>query len=753
MPYSDYRPDLMGSARLEPSGSFEAGSMQSFTLVYTAGAFGIDDTGSIKIGFRFATDFGPVQFDDPKGPGYTTVEASNGATLEAKWEFKRNIRPWSRSLYIGVVKDFLRPGDTITVRFGDRRFGSPGIRLQTYCESEFEFRVFADPIATYDYVPLPDSPKIAIVPGPAVTWHALLPTMVRAGERFRLAVKANDAWGNASNQLSGRLTLVPSRPVVGLPETITCEPGAFAAVVEQLRIDEPGDLVISVRDEGGRELCRSNPLRIVDSQAPWVHFWGDTHGQSNETLGTNSAREYFIFGRDKAFLDVMSHQGNDFQITQGFWRELNELTAEFDEPGRFVCIPGYEWSANTAVGGDRNVHYRREGETIHRSSHAQLADAAEMADEANDAHNAHQLFEKLAGKDCVVLAHVGGRYADIKQAHDGRLETSVEVHSAWGTFEWILRDAFEKNYRVGVVCNSDGHKGRPGADFPGASFFGATGGLTCYLAPRLDRDAIFEALRRRHHYGTTGNRMLLSVEAHLPSSGTLYLRDPAVFEAPETREVDRVIMGDIAAVRGDEVVLEVEAVGSAPIERIDVFDGFDLIETVRPYGSDGLGPRVRVIWEGAEYRGRARTTVWDGALTITDNQILRAAVINNWNLDRGIQSQDERQITWKAVTTGNFGGLDLWLADPAAGRIKVDTRHVRREIPIGEIGLEDIVADAGGLERRMRLYRLPATMKETRVTLRKRVKVRQTGDTRLYVRVTQEDGHRAWSSPIYLFRR
>ena len=26
------------------------------------------------------------------------------------------------------------------------------------------------------------------------------------------------------------------------------------------------------------------------------------------------------------------------------------------------------------------------------------------------------------------------------------------------------------------------------------------------------------------------------------------------------------------------------------------------------------------------------------------------------------------------------------------------------------------------------------------------------GDTRLYVRVQQEDGHRMWSSPIYLFR-
>jgi len=36
--------------------------------------------------------------------------------------------------------------------------------------------------------------------------------------------------------------------------------------------------------------------------------------------------------------------------------------------------------------------------------------------------------------------------------------------------------------------------------------------------------------------------------------------------------------------------------------------------------------------------------------------------------------------------------------------------------------------------------------------LRRRVKVRAQGDTRLYVRVQQEDGHRLWTSPIYLFR-
>jgi hypothetical protein len=750
MPYSDYRPDLMGSATLEPSGAFEAGSYQSFTLVYTAGAFGVDDTGSIKIGFRFATDFGPVQFDDPKGQGYTTVEASNGATLECKWEFKRNIRPWSRSLYIGVAKHFLAPGDTITIRFGDRRFGAPGIRLQTYCESEFEFHVLADPIATYDYVPLPQSPKIAIVPGQPLRWHAVLPTLVRAGAPFRLAIKADDKWGNPSNRIAAKLRLESSVRVQGLPETVQCETGKFAALVDGLKVDQETDLAISVFDDQGSELCRSNPLRVAPKELPLVHFWGDTHGQSNETLGTNSAREYFEFGRDKAFLDVMGHQGNDFQITGAFWAELNRLSRAFDRPGSFVCIPGYEWSANTAVGGDRNVHFRREGETIHRSSHAQIADAADIVDEAADAHTAHDLFRQLQGKDCVVVAHVGGRYADIRYAHDAKLETAVEVHSAWGTFEWIMHDAFEKNYRVGVVANSDGHKGRPGACYPGASFFGSQGGLTCFLAERLDRDAIFEAMRRRHHYGTTGNRMILNVSAELADDAALFARDPA-FEPTIAATTRRLIMGDIARVVSDTVRLSVEAVGSAPIERIDIFDGFDLIETVRPYGGTDLGARVRLSYRGAEYRGRARTTTWDGSLTVSDNSIVKTRVINNWNLDRGIQHQDGGTVAWKAVTTGNYGAIDLWLKQKA-GRIAFQTKPVSGEASIADIGVEETVFDAGGLNRAVTLQRLPEVMTARRITHAVDVTIRPDGDTRLYVRVQQEDGHRAWSSPIYLLR-
>ncbi len=748
MPYSQYRPELMGSATLSPTGVFEAGSFQTFTLTYTAGRFGLDDTGSLKIAFRFASDMGALQFDNPKAPGYTTIQASNGATLEPKWEFKRNIRPWSKSLYISVKKHFLAEGDTITIRFGDQRKGSPGVRLQTFCESEFEFRVFTDVIATYDYVALPVSPSIAIVPGPPVTWKASLPTLVAVDADFRLSIKADDKWGNPSNLVNQTLMLKASQEIKGLPTTIEFTGGEFACTIENLRLTEPGDVVIKILDDEGRELTCTNPLRARGNPAH-LHFWGDLHGQSSETLGTNTAQEYFKFGRDRAFLDVCGHQGNDFQITSQFWAELNDITKKLNKPGRYICFPGYEWSANTAVGGDRNIFYREEGRPIYRSSHAQIDD---MGDEHLDVHNADELFKALRKEDVVMYAHCGGRYADIKYAHDGRLETSIEIHSAWGTFEWLLHDAFEMDYRIGIVANSDGHKGRVGASHPGASFFGAYGGLTCFLADELSRDAIFESQRRRHHYGTTGTRLFLTSSVDLPDGSAVYDRDPDLFDDAKSTPARQAIMGDIAKVTGDHVDFNIEVIGSAPIELIELRNGLEVLESYRPYKSSDLGCRIRVVYEGAEYRGRGRAVLWNGDLSLKDNAIARAHQFNNWNLDRGLTLENKQKLTWSAVTTGNFGGIDVWLQDATAGSLSIKTDHLNMEVDIADIGLEPVTFSAGGIGKALKIYRLPETMTTTHVHHSQTVKLNDTGDTKLYVCITQEDGHQAWSSPIYLFK-
>src|SRR5262249_2426972 len=157
------------------------------------------------------------------------------------------------------------------------------------------------------------------------------------------------------------------------PETVHFPAGQKVVTIEGLTVARPGDLRIAVADGGGAPLTESNPLRIVP-RAELLPYWGDLHGQSEETIGTNSADDYFAFARDLGFLDVISHQGNDFQITTPFWGKLNALSAQFNRDGRFICYPGFEWSGNTGLGGDRNVLFMREGRQIHRSSHALVDD-------------------------------------------------------------------------------------------------------------------------------------------------------------------------------------------------------------------------------------------------------------------------------------------------------------------------------------------------------------------------------------------
>ena len=747
MPHSTYQPDRMGHATVEPAGPVEAGSYQSFTLTYTAGFFGIDDTGSIKVVHRFASDMGRPQFADPAAPNYVTVEASNGAVLHVEYDMKRNIRPWDKTLYIKVVRGFLREGDRIVVRFGDRRGGSPGMRVQTFCEASFEFRVLVDAIATYNYVELPDQPEIAIQPGPPALWKAILPTLRRAGEPFRLCLKGEDRWGNPSDRCDQTFTLRPSRPVDGLPDQVRFVPGEFGLVLEDLRAGVGEDILIDLIAEDGAAAARSNPLRIAEA-IDLLPYWADLHGQSEETIGTNSARDFHAFARDKAFLDAVSHQGNDFQITSAFWAELNRLTAEYNEDGRFIAFPGYEWSGNTGLGGDRNVLFLEEGRPIHRSSHALVDD---LSDVETDANSAEALFEAIAGEDCVVFAHIGGRYADIKMAHDIRLERSVEVHSAWGTFEWLIEDAFEQGYRVGIVSNSDGHKGRPGASHPGATKFGAYGGLTCMLAPALTRADLADALRRRHHYGTTGCRMILDTRARFDRPAELFEDDPNLGPT-QSRPTEQAMMGDILRCADDAVTFSLDAHASAPIERIEIRNGLETLETVRPYAEGDLGRRIRVIWEGSEYRGRGRETVWDGAAELTGNGFREVRPINRYNLDKRFELSGPGRLDWGALTTGGFGGFDAWLDDPRAGTLKIETALVQAEIPVADIGLDDLVFEAGGIRRRIRAFRLPDENPHRRIQLERRIDLNDDRDNALYVCLTQEDGHLIWSSPIYLFR-
>jgi uncharacterized protein DUF3604 len=745
MPFCTYLPEHMGVATLTPPGPFVAGSYAELTVTYTAGKFGIDDTGMVKISWRTTSDMGKPQFDQPSAPNFTTVEASNGAKLDV-WFDRLNIRPWANTILIRIGRGYLRAGDTLTVRLGDRRQGSPGLRLQTNCEERFALRTSIDAFATYQFTELPAQLAFDLLPGPAARWKAIWPSLVVVGEPFRLAIVPEDLWGNPTTQAEQQLTLMPSQPIRGLPESLAITQGKSPIVVCNLVAEQSGDVDLQLLSDRGEELARANPLRVVEA-ATLRRYWGDLHGQSGETIGSGPAESYFRYARDKAFVDIVGHQGNDFQITDAFWHELNRLTTAFEVPGRFVCVPGYEWSGNTGMGGDRNIFFRREGRPIRRSSHI-LIEGQSVAN--TECATANDLFRALDGEDAVIIAHVGGRYADIKCAHDGRLERAVEVHSTWGTFEWLLHDAFEKGYRVGVVCHSDDHKGRPGATWPGASTFGAIGGLTCYLMPELTRDALFAALRRRRHYGTTGARIFIDLRGSFERPVTGFSDDPQLGPTQKFSATE-VGMGDIIQPGTVPMRLAAEVIATAPIDRVDILHGTAVARTVRPYASEDLGRRVRVLWQGAEYRGRGRETHWQGRLTLTDNRFSRYAPVNFLNPEQQVrETAPGIALAWSSVTTGNLAGVDIWLDEAYRGTLGVETNIRSAAVNIGSLAESAVVFDGGGLGRRLSIYRLPDKEWGRRLTLDHTVTFSGGTDLPVYLRVTQSDGHQAWSSPIYL---
>src|SRR5262249_43976118 len=149
-------------------------------------------------------------------------------------------------LLIRVGRGYLRAGDSLTVRMGDRRQGSPGYRLQTNCEDRVELRTSVDAFATYEFTELPEQPAFALIPGPAAQWKAIWPSLAVVGEPFRLAILAEDAWGNPTGEAEQTLSLASSRLLRGLPQSVVIRRGESPRVLDNIVAETVGDLDLRV---------------------------------------------------------------------------------------------------------------------------------------------------------------------------------------------------------------------------------------------------------------------------------------------------------------------------------------------------------------------------------------------------------------------------------------------------------------------------------------------------------------------------
>ena len=116
-------------------------------------------------------------------------------------------------------------------------------------------------------------------------------------------------------------------------------------------------------------------------------------------------------------------------------------------------------------------------------------------------------------------------------------------------------------------------------------------------------------------------------------------------------------------------------------------------------------------------------------------------------------SSDDNDVTRFLSDRVAEAGFDVWVEDAYGGTLKLETPLIKCGVPLEEIGYEDEVFDNSGiLPRYLKVFRLPADNPHRAMRFTRKIDLKDSGDNPIFIRLTQEDGTLAWTSPIYLFR-
>lgn len=642
-----------------------AGEWLELVVTYEVGAAGLADGAWLKLVFKFYSDWGLFQTSDPTAANFISAEyeprpafpGESIATVRAlklRFDQKGHERPYQKAVIVDVVDGYLKPGDRIVLRLGDRRHGGPGTRAQTFVEDAFHFRVFVDTVGASRFAAVPSDLTLRIVPNQAAQARLLTPRLVRPGVPFHVTYRVEDAWGNlAAADLPPPEALELRRDGSihrTLPLTWSGPEGAWARA--ELQLLDGGDYELVVPGPFADARARVT----ADASAPTPRaLFADLHIHSQDTVGVNTTETVLRFARDAAALDVAGYTANDFNVRADRWAHAVNVCRDFHAEGRFLCFPGTEWCGASAVGGDRNVIFL--GDEVRfplaadgRSLRVFDWNEDTPKDRPQDpglptAAHLHAAYRDLAeGDRALLIPHVGGRRA-LFEWHDPALERLVEIASSWGHFDWFYLDALARGLQVGASAAGDEHRGRPGGGAPGVGSFGVAGGLTGVLADELTSPAIARALRARHTWATTGGRAVA-----LLSAGAYRQGDAFAHTGP--LELSYRLFGDAW-------------------EHVEIRDDQGQLVHARDLHAE-LGHeanRFRIRWGGARIRDRYRWAEWRAVVEVTGASVLRWAAGGLEHPEETIREVAPGRFEIRTDTYGDADHLDLIVSDLAAARV------------------------------------------------------------------------------------
>jgi hypothetical protein len=204
------------------------------------------------------------------------------------------------------------------------------------------------------------------------------------------------------------------------------------------------------------------------------------------------------------------------------WTLVKEGVERFYEPGRFVTFCGYELSVPEESQDHRNAYFLNS------------ADAILLNWRDEKFRTQESWFNALKKKQVMLIPHPHINRTNWDY-HCPELEPVAEICSDKGISEESdplkiktpsrggIRKGLRRGYRLGIIASGDYHFNIPGRNYPckvKTGYSGATthkGGYMAVLVGELSREAVWNALKQRHCYATTGARIILdfAIDNHL----------------------------------------------------------------------------------------------------------------------------------------------------------------------------------------------------------------------------------------------
>jgi len=488
-------------------------------------------------------------------------------------------------------------------------------------------------------------------------------------------------------------------------------------------------------------------------------FWGDLHNHNEVGYAKGSLErsidnarghlDFFAFTGHASWHDMPKMPGdrhmkwvNGFVAQADHWPKTRELLREANSDD-FVALLGYEWHSSRF--GDYCLIFPDDQPELFLPDHVEkLLDFAEAKNAlavphhvaykrgwrgANFDHlrrSASPIVEIFSEHGCSESVTASGPY--IRHSMSGRATANT------------IERQLENGLRFGFVASTDSHRGYPGA-------YGE--GVVGVWARDLSAASLFEAMRARRTYAATGDRILLDFTLNDRAMGS---------ELPLTadREIE-------VRVRAEDAIASVELVRNGHVIDREFPDDYTQQPLRLPVRAKC---RIQYGWGPWAALDLGHTCLWDATIRISGGRFLKAVPcfqsapfeedlrdklhikspteihLQSYTSRVKCFSEDPTKAVVCELEAGPDAELSLELRAPTEQRIR--TR-------LADLVDDNVVTFTGPFTSESTIiHRLVGPAEYSgKFRFSDRRPGRNEADW-YYVRVTEKNGHMAWSSPIWV---